>query len=76
MLTLREICAVLGVSKPVASALKNGKYPTQDIVEKYQALQAVADRLASEQREVNLSKVCETCPREDCVGCRIAQLID
>lgn len=76
MLTLREICAVLGVSKPAASALRNGKYPAPDTVARYEALLAVVERIAADQREVDLSKICETCPREDCAGCRIAELID
>jgi hypothetical protein len=76
MLTLNEISAVLGLSKPAASALKNGKYPAQDTVARYESLLAVVERVANEQREVDLTGICETCPREDCAGCRIAELID
>ena len=76
MLTLSEICAVLGISKPAASALKNGKYPAPETVQRYQALLAVVGRVANEHREVDLSKICATCSREDCAGCRIAQLVD
>lgn len=76
-LTLNEISAVLGVSKPTASALKNGKYPAQETVARYQALLNVVERIASEKSgATNHDSICAACPRDDCTGCRLAELID
>lgn len=73
MLTLDEISAVLGCSKTTASRLKNKKYDrTQSELElRYQALVQVAAR--SDRTEV-LHQLCVECPREDCTGCRLAEL--
>jgi len=71
MLTLNEICAVLGCSKPAASLLKNGKYDRNgDLVTRYQALMAAMDK----GRSVPLDQVCVECPRQNCKGCRVAEL--
>lgn len=76
-LTLNEISAVLGVSKPTASALKNGKYPAAETVERYEALLKVIERTANENSgTTNHDSICAACPRDDCTGCRLAELID
>ncbi|MDR4518925.1 MAG: hypothetical protein MRK00_16265 [Nitrosomonas sp.] len=76
-LTLNEISAVLGVAKPTASALKNGKYTAPETVSKYRALLDVVERVASESGAKNdPDSICAACPRDDCTGCRLAELID
>ncbi|QOJ20322.1 MAG: helix-turn-helix transcriptional regulator [Gammaproteobacteria bacterium] len=76
-LTLSEISAVLGVSKPTASALKNGKYPAAETVERYEALLKVVERAVSENNgAAGHDSICAACPRDDCTGCRLAELID
>ncbi len=76
-LTLNEISAVLGVSKPTASALKNSKYPAAETVARYDALLNVVERAAaSDAGNTDIDTICKSCPRDDCTGCRIAELID
>lgn len=76
-LTLSEISAVLSVSKPTASALKNGKYATAETVARYEALLKVIERAAGENSgNSNPDSICAACPRDDCTGCRLAELID
>ncbi len=71
MLTLNEICAVLGCSKPAASLLKNGKYDKNgDLLKRYQALMEAMDK----GRETPLDQICIECPRQNCEGCRVAEL--
>ena len=77
MLTLNEISAVLGVSKPTASALKNGKYPAKETADRYQALLDAVERIARENdASADPDSICAACPRDDCTGCRLAELID
>lgn len=76
-LTLNEISAVLGVSKPTASALKNGKYPAAETVARYESLLNVVERVTNEKSgAANHDSICAACPRDDCTGCRLAELID
>lgn len=76
-LTLSEISAVLGVAKPTASALKNGKYDAAETVARYEALLKVIERATSENSgTTNHDSICAACPRDDCTGCRLAELID
>lgn len=71
MLTLNEICAVLGCSKPAASLLNAGKYDREsELKARHQALVKVV----AERRGLDLGGVCLECPRQDCAGCRIAEL--
>jgi hypothetical protein len=71
MLTLNEICAVLGCSKPAASLLKNGKYDREgDLVKRYQALVGAIEK----NRGISHSQICIECPRQDCEGCRLAEI--
>ena len=73
---VREIITAAQAMKAQLAALK--KRSMQDVFafQRYQSLLAVVGRVANEHREVDLSKICATCPHEDCAGCRIAQLID
>ncbi|SFK93023.1 hypothetical protein SAMN05216302_102156 [Nitrosomonas aestuarii] len=76
-LTLNEISSVLGVSKPTASALKNGKYKAADTVAKYEALINVVEKAANKSdSKTDPDSICAACPRDDCTGCRLAELIN
>lgn len=77
MLTLDEICEILGCSKPVASRLRNGKYERgqSELMVRYQALAQMAARVrASVDRAEVVRQLCVECPREDCTGCRLMEL--
>lgn len=74
---LTDIAQVLGCSVPTASLLRNGRYGE---VAKDSALPqryAVLVRLVEEARAVatlDTAAICRTCPRDDCTGCRVAEL--
>jgi hypothetical protein len=73
-LRLTEIMAVLDCAKTTASRLRAGSYGHGgELAARYQALLAVSARLAGEQ--VGPGAICRACPREDCSGCRIAELV-
>lgn len=76
MLALSEICAVLGVSKPAASMLRAGKYarPESPLLAQYAALVRVVDAAEARGRGAAAGNVCFACPRDDCTGCRMAEL--
>ncbi len=76
-LRLAEIRAVLGCAKATASRLRAGDYSAgSELAQRYAALSALAQRLASEgQAEAGPGAICRACPREDCSGCRIAELV-
>lgn len=77
MLTLDEICAILGCSKTIASRLRNGKYQygQSELMARYQALAQVAARERSSiDRDEVMDQLCVECPREDCTGCRLIEL--
>jgi len=76
-LSLSDIGAVLGCSKAVASRLRNGRYerPGSELIERYQALVAVVDKAATGREKASLTDLCFTCPRQDCSGCRAAELM-
>lgn len=73
MLTLNEISTILGCSKPAASMVRNNRYdrPGSDLPERYRALIMVIERAAGAARADDL---CLACPREDCSGCRVADI--
>ncbi|MEW5885870.1 MAG: hypothetical protein AB1735_04105 [Pseudomonadota bacterium] len=77
-LPLADIAAVLGCSKAVASRLRAGKYelerPSSELIERHQALLALVQRTAQAQRLQSLGALCFDCPRDDCAGCRVAEL--
>jgi hypothetical protein len=74
-LDLADIALILDVSKPTASLLRNGKYATvagnSRLPERYRRLRELADRAAEPDPEA----LCLSCPRQDCTGCRVAELI-
>ena len=75
-LTLADIGAVLGCSKAAASRLRSGKYerPSSELIERYTALVAVVQRAAGGRQKARLADLCFDCPRQDCTGCRAAEL--
>lgn len=72
---LADIAHVLGCSAPTASLLRNGRYgevaKDSALPERYAALV----RLVEEARRAAAPEaLCRDCPREDCTGCRVAEL--
>ena len=62
---------ILGTNKPTASKLANGKYAASNtnLPQRYEHLIAVA------AGQPKLGDICLDCPRSDCSGCRVADLI-
>ena len=76
-LTLNDIGAVLGCSKAVASRLRSGKYerPGSKLLAQYGALEEVVNKAAAGKEKASLTDLCFECPRQDCSGCRAAELM-
>lgn len=74
-LSLADIALILGCKKPTASLLKRGKYhevaDKSDLPDRYQRLA----ELTSQVNTADPETLCNTCPRQDCTGCRVAELI-
>lgn len=66
-----EAARILGVSDAAVGRIRAGSYPSGDVVARYELLVAVLERAAS---SADAQAYCRTCPREDCAGCRIAEL--
>jgi len=75
-LKLSDIQAVLGVSKAAASMIRAGRYdrPGSELPQRYEALVALVRRVRQESGADAVS-ICYGCPREDCTGCRVAELV-
>jgi len=66
---------VLGCSKSTASRLRAGSYGCDgDLPARYGAMVAIIER--QRQEAPSLGEICRSCPREDCTGCRIAEIHD
>jgi hypothetical protein len=77
MLKLAEIAAVLGCSVQAASFLRRGVYERVAKESELPARYAMLMRLIEEARaQVSLERICMDCPREDCTGCRVAEITD
>ena len=76
-LSLSDIGAVLGCSKAAASRLRSGKYerPGSELLAQYEALEAVVKKAAAGKEKASLTDLCFECPRQDCSGCRAAELM-
>jgi hypothetical protein len=76
MLTLEDIANILGCSKPAASLLRAGKYdrPNSDLPKRYAALVELVSRPQLLGREQVLTQICIECDRQNCTGCRIAEI--
>lgn len=74
-MTLDDIAVILGCSKPTASQIRSGKYPTENtsLTERYTRLVAVVDA-ARREAALDPQAICRACPREDCTGCRVAEI--
>lgn len=72
---LAEIATVLGCSVQAASYLRRGRYGEiardSALPARYAALMQLIER---GQAEVSLERICISCPREDCTGCRVAEM--
>ncbi|MEO1766765.1 hypothetical protein [Thiobacter aerophilum] len=73
---LEDVALVLGCSKAAASMVKNGKYdrPGSDLPERYAALVRLVDAVRGADRDAVLRQVCMECERQDCTGCRLADI--
>lgn len=71
-----DIAAVLGVSKAAASMVRAGKYdrPGSDLPARYEALVRVVAQAQAAARATDTTAICRACPRDDCTGCRIAEI--
>ncbi|BBD77215.1 hypothetical protein [Hydrogenophilus thermoluteolus] len=66
-----EAARILGVSDAAVGRIRAGNYPDGALTERYRLLVAVLQRAAS---KVETEQICASCPREECTGCRIAEL--
>ncbi|TCS69742.1 hypothetical protein EDC61_11942 [Sulfuritortus calidifontis] len=66
-----EAARILGVSDAAVGRIRAGSYPDGELAERYRLLVAVVERAA---RSPEATAICRACPREDCAGCRIAEL--
>lgn len=75
---LHEVAAILGCSKPAASLLRNGKYDrdSSELPARYALLKTVLERGIAERSTLNADQICYACPRQDCSGCRVAEIKD
>lgn len=75
-MTLDDIAVILGCSKPTASQLRSGTYPTDNTTLKtrYARLVAVVEA-ARREAALDQEAICRACPREDCTGCRVAEVV-
>lgn len=73
---LADIQAVLGCAKSTASELRAGRYKgAPELKARYEALVALVEA-ARREASRDVDGICRACPREDCAGCRIAELIN
>lgn len=75
---LDDIATVLGISKPAASLLRAGKYDREgsELPARYARLMAMIDAAAARGRAAAAGDICMTCPRQDCTGCRVAEIAE
>lgn len=67
-----EAARILGVSDAAVGRIRGGSYPEGELTERYRLLVAVVERAKA---KADATHFCAACPREDCTGCRIAELI-
>ncbi len=73
-MTLDDIALILGCSKPTASQLRSGTYPTDNTTLKTRYARLVAVVEAARLAAISEGAICRACPRQDCTGCRIAEM--
>lgn len=73
---LAELSAVLGCSKAAASMLRTGSYsrPGSELHARYAALAELLQKTAHTSAKTSLTDLCYDCPRDDCTGCRAAEI--
>lgn len=73
-LPLDDIALILGCSKPAASLLRRGKYgdvaKESDLPKRYARLAEIVEAA----KTIDPAALCAACPRQDCAGCRIAEI--
>lgn len=76
--SMAGVMAVLGCSKGTASKLMNGRYDckTTDLPQRYEALVKLVASVRTQAQAQRADELCLSCPREDCSGCRVADLHD
>lgn len=67
-----DAARILGVSDAAVGRIRAGNYPEGELAERYRLLMAVLTRAAE---RADAQHFCAACPREDCAGCRIAEII-
>jgi hypothetical protein len=69
---LQDIADVLGCSKATVSRVARGIYDKEsDLPVRYAALMRLIDEARAQSAP---ERICVHCPREDCTGCRVAEL--
>lgn len=69
---LADVACVLGCHKATASRLVRGEYDKDsELPQRYAALVRLVE---AAQQEVAHERICVACPREDCTGCRLAEI--
>lgn len=72
MLKLADIADVLGCSKATASRVARGIYDKEsELPARYQTLVRLIDEARAQAAP---ARICQSCPRDDCTGCRVAEL--
>lgn len=72
---LDDIATILGCAKPTACMLRSGKYERGgDLVPRYLRLMAVVEAARGASR-LDAAVICRECPRDDCTGCRVAEIL-
>ncbi|GAB4209934.1 MAG: hypothetical protein Fur0019_17360 [Tibeticola sp.] len=74
VVSLSQAALVLGCDKATVSRIRAGAYDkASDIPRRYEALVALIERVRREAA-LDENSICMACPREDCAGCRIAEM--
>lgn len=73
---LDDLAAALGCSRAAASMVRGGKYerPGSDLPTRYAALVRLIEAERAAAAEAAAGRLCYACPREDCTGCRVADV--
>lgn len=72
---LAEIAVILGCSPAAVSKIRRGSYdrPSSDLPQRLAALDALIERVRG---QVSIERICYDCPRQDCTGCRVAEITE
>lgn len=67
-----EAARILGCSDAAVGRIRAGNYPEGELAARYRLLVEVLERAA---KQADAQAFCAACPREDCTGCRVAELV-